>query len=166
MIHFLVPQAPRGETKEKKNMGDITQVQDGDIVVRTVTNASTAMLHSRKGSVTINEKIDENSNLTIRAAKNVSIGQKIDQHSNPDIVAGGSVEIGRKIDQYSVARIVAQTGNINIGQKVDQHNTAFLSAPAGNIVIGEGINQHSIVITRRKERSSVLSMAVGPLTRT
>jgi len=119
-------------------------IQDGDIVVETFSNA-TATLESRHGSVTINQKIDDHSNLTIRAAKNVTIGQKIDQHSSADIVAGGSVDIGQKIDQHSVARIVAQTGNISIAQKVDQHSTAFLSAPAGNINIGQGIDQHSIV---------------------
>jgi len=122
--------------------GDI--IQDGDIVVDNFSNA-TATLESRKGSVTINQKIDDNSNVTINAAKDVTIGQKIDQHSNAVIVAGGSVTIGQKIDQHSVARITAQTGSIHIGQKVDQHSTAFLAAPKGSIVIDQGIDQHSAV---------------------
>ena len=117
-------------------------IQEGDIVVETLSN-TTATLESKQGSVTIRKRIDQHSNLTIRAAKDVTIGEKIDQHSSANITAGGSVTIGQKIDQHSIARITAQ--NIHIGEKVDQHSVAFLSAPNGTLAIDQGVSGTSVV---------------------
>jgi hypothetical protein len=133
-------------------------IQDGDIVVNNISQ-TVETLQSRRGSVTINQKIDDHSFVTIVAAKDVNIGQKIDQHSRAEILAGGSVTIGQKIDQHSIARIHATNGNIHIGQKVDQHSTAFLWAPNGNIAIDQGIDQHSIV--HYQSRTQQLG-ALGP----
>ncbi len=118
-------------------------IQDGDIVIDNISGASDTIV-SNHGSVTITNKIDDHSNVTIRAATFVRIGQKVDQHSRATISAGTDVVIGQKIDQHSIAHIQAG-GSINIGQKVDQHSQAYLYAPNGNITVQQGVDQHSWV---------------------
>ena len=138
------------------------QIVDGDLHIKTITHGS-GMYQSKKGSVIIDEKIDDHSNVHIKAAMNVGIGQKIDQHSlavieagadvgigqkidqhsQAEITAGGSVTIGQKIDQHSVGIITAQNGNVDIGQKIDQHSWARISVPNGTLSIGEAVDQHS-----------------------
>jgi hypothetical protein len=126
-------------------------VQDGDIVIDNISGATDTII-SHHGSVTINNKIDDHSNVTIQAATFVTIGQKIDQHSRAIIVAGTNVTIGQKIDQHSIAHIQAG-GSINIGQKVDQHSQAYLDAPNGTITVQQGVDQHSLVHWRAKSAS-------------
>ncbi|MGA8474999.1 MAG: hypothetical protein WB681_08030 [Candidatus Cybelea sp.] len=129
---FLTPRRAQADT-----------IQDGDIVIDNISGASDTIV-SNHGSVTITNKIDDHSNVTIRAATFVRIGQKVDQHSRATISAGTDVTIGQKIDQHSIAHIQAG-GSINIGQKVDQHSQAYLYAPSGNITVQQGVDQHSWV---------------------
>ncbi|HEV3330829.1 MAG TPA: hypothetical protein VG096_07600 [Bryobacteraceae bacterium] len=136
--------------KAKAKMADI--VQDGDITLQNVTQTRGMQIRSNKGSVTIEQKIDDHSDVTIHAAVDVTIVQKIDQHSAATITAGRNVSIGQKIDQHSLARITAGA-NILIGQKVDQHSVAFLSAPHGSITISQGISAEAVVHSTAKHES-------------
>ena len=119
------------------------QIVEGDLHIQNITNHTTGTFQSLNGSVYVEEKIDDHSDVTILAAVNVQIGQKIDQHSQAEIVAGGSVTIGEKIDQHSVAVITAMSGNVNIGQKIDQHSWARIRVSHGALDIGEAVDQHS-----------------------
>lgn len=119
------------------------QIVDGDLHIHNITNHATGTFESRDGSIIIDEKVDDHSNVRLLAAGDVRIGQKIDQHSQAEIIAGGNVSIGEKIDQHSVGLITAKTGNVDIGQKIDQHSWARISAPNGTLRIGEAVDQHS-----------------------
>jgi len=119
------------------------QIVDDDLYIQNITNRTTGTFQSRNGSVYIEEKVDDHSDVTILAAVDVQIAQKVDQHSQAEIVAGGSVTIGEKIDQHSVAVITAMNGNVNIGQKIDQHSWARIRVPNGALTIGEAVDQHS-----------------------
>jgi hypothetical protein len=127
-------------------------VQDGDVTLQNLTQTRGVQIRSNKGSVTIEQKIDDHSDVTIQAAVDVTIMQKVDQHSAATITAGRNVFIGQKIDQHSLARITAGA-NISIGQKVDQHSVAFLSAPHGSITIGQGISAQAVVHATAKNEN-------------
>ena len=119
------------------------QIVDGDLRIDNISSHATGTYQSRKGSIIINQKVDDHSNVRLVAAKDVRIGEKIDQHSQAEIDAGGSVSIGQKIDQHSVALITSRSGNVSIGEKIDQHSWAMIFVPNGNLNIGQGVDQHS-----------------------
>jgi hypothetical protein len=122
---------------------DTGKTAHGDLIIDNITNHSTGTYESLTGSVFINQKVDDHSNIHIKAAKEVHIGQKIDQHSQVKIDASGDISIGEKIDQHSVGIITSGNGNVRIGQKIDQHSWARISVPNGCLKIGQGVDQHS-----------------------
>ncbi len=140
--------------------GDINSangaMEGRNITIHHINN--TTLTIKATGTVTIQEKIDQHSNVTITAAS-VYIGQKIDQHSESHITALGSVHIGEKIDQHSQAWITSENGTILIGQNVDAESYADLWAKNGAITMGEPVNGNSTVEFEAKTGSNIRTAA-------
>jgi hypothetical protein len=97
-----------------------------------------------KTTITIGQKIDNQSQAWLYTSGDVTIHEKVDNGSCASITSfEGGIFVGQKVDNGSVANFTATTG-ITIKEKVDNKSDATLVC-SGPINIPQGVDNNAIV---------------------
>ena len=119
---------------------------DGIHVTGKVDHYSTAILTSINGSITIDGKVDNNSNVSITAMGDVTIGgEALDGGSSVVVISDdGSITIAGKVDGSSYVSLTA-SGDIHLEGKIDNNSTVIMISHHGKITIDGKVDGNSNV---------------------
>jgi hypothetical protein len=111
-------------------------VDNDDIhIIGKIDGGSTAVMVSNNGGITIDDKVDGGSNVSLTAHGNISIGHQIDGSSTVTLVSkAGTVTVGGDINGSSYLSIIAD-GDIHLAGKIDGSSTVVFVSNNGSIMI-------------------------------